>query len=236
MRFIALREIPCVVPFALVLASTSRADAQDAPPPMTATLVSIERYSARERVRIDSALVLVRKVINHPEFRAAVLAYGAGEPGRSFVEKDGRTLTSSNEEVWATFTRAAEGYDSVPDGDMDLHLVGKHRFLRWPFGMPGYPVGFGNGEEDPPIYTYHTWLRENSENAIAGHIVHEWTHKIGYEHDFNYRPNRPCSVPYALGEMVVHFAKQLQSDAELGIPASGNGSELRRCQAAHSTP
>ena len=236
MRSVSLREIGLVVPFVFVLASASYASAQAAAPPMTATLVSVQQYSEWERARIDSALVLVRQVINHPAFRDAVLAYGGGEPGRSFVDDEGRTLASSNREVWETFTRAAEGYEPVPDGEMDLYLVGKHQFLRWPFAWPAYPVGHGYGDKSRPIYTYHTWLRGNSVNDLAGHIVHEWSHKIGYDHEGDYTDNRPCSVPYALGRMVVHFSAQLQAGVELAIPANGTGSDLLRCNAPHNTP
>jgi hypothetical protein len=203
---------------------------------MTARIVSINKYSAKEIARIDTAVALAVHVINLPQFREAVLGYGGNDPTRSFVERSAQPLGMSNQDVWAAFTRAAEGYAQEPDGELDLHLVGKHRFLRWPWGWPGYPVGHGYDSDDPPIYTYHTWIRENSIAALAGHLVHEWTHKIDFVHDKADTETRPCSVPYVLGYQVEFFANQLRANNTAEVRAPNSSIERERHLVYCDTP
>ena len=37
---------------------------------------------------------------------------------------------------------------------------------------------------------------------VAGNIFHEWTHKLGFDHDVIYTSERNATVPYALGFLI----------------------------------
>lgn len=218
------------------LLCASAAAAQE-PARMSARIIGIERYTTKEAARVDSAVSLAVQVVNLPAFRAAVLAYGGGDARRSFVERDGRPLAMSNAEVLAAFGQAAEEFAPEQDREMDLHLIGKNRFLGWPFGWPGYPVGYVDSAKDPYIYSYRTWVRDNGVADVAGHVVHEWTHKLGFVHDYADTRTRPCSVPYALGNLVVFFATQLRAAPGSAVrapdPAKQGEEGLVACEVPH---
>ncbi len=63
-------------------------------------------------------------------------------------------------------------------------------------------VGYGNPEEKE-IYTYKNWFNDLlDEKEYAAHIIHEWTHKLGFDHAFSkYARKREYSVPYAVGDI-----------------------------------
>lgn len=64
-------------------------------------------------------------------------------------------------------------------------------------------------------YTYpntlKTWisrwfLDSAPASEIAGNIMHEWCHKIGYDHEYRNTALRQYSVPYAVGYIVSNLA------------------------------
>jgi hypothetical protein len=56
----------------------------------------------------------------------------------------------------------------------------------------------------------YAWFLDSSNvsiNDVAGNLAHEYCHKIGFDHDFHNTPQRPYSVPYAVGRFVANFKK-----------------------------
>ena len=44
---------------------------------------------------------------------------------------------------------------------------------------------------------------------VAGNMAHEWVHKMGFGHDYRDNADRPSSVPYAIGYMLIDIAKEM---------------------------
>jgi hypothetical protein len=59
------------------------------------------------------------------------------------------------------------------------------------------------------IWSNGNYFYSMTVNELAAHFVHEWLHKIGYDHDFKSTARRPYSVPYAVGDLVEVIADQL---------------------------
>ncbi len=65
-------------------------------------------------------------------------------------------------------------------------------------------------------YTYpnttHIWMNLKFFNnygapQVAGNLMHEWLHKLGFGHDVASTAQRPYSVPYAIGYIVRNLAQ-----------------------------
>jgi hypothetical protein len=52
-----------------------------------------------------------------------------------------------------------------------------------------------------------SYLENGRISDLAATLFHEWTHSIGYHHDFWATKTRPYSVPYALGSVISQFAE-----------------------------
>jgi hypothetical protein len=51
-------------------------------------------------------------------------------------------------------------------------------------------------------WTYRNWVEGMSDRQLAGHLVHEWLHKLGGAHAFKYHVHRQHTVTYAVGYFV----------------------------------
>jgi hypothetical protein len=141
-------------------------------------LKSLTGFSPAQAARFERIALQTEKVINSPEFKAAVLGwYHKGK--RQFFDTE-----DSNEKVLENILSA------------DWSLEYRLEFMR-PFSSV---IGY--------TYPDVTWIVLNArkygvlgDGAIAGNICHEaGAHKLGrYVHSYNATPDRPYSVPYGLG-------------------------------------
>lgn len=163
--------------------------------PMRVSLGTVTGYSTTERQKLDQATDLLAKVLNSKEFRDGVLgATYAGKPGFANDERSPR-------EIYDTIRAAKESYAPAADGEVDLNL--ELRSLSW---FSRNVVGYGT-EGGDTITTNRRFFSSFDAAEVAGHLGHEWLHKVGFEHDFNPTARRPESVPYELGELIEKLAK-----------------------------
>jgi len=170
--------------------------------------VSIARFTnftETDRLKADQAIQLIEQVINSDEFQNRVLSFSytdpdTGETIPGFYQNNGL----SNAEILKAIYDGAESYNPVPNNQMDLNIT-----LFKP--GPGYEKVLG--------YTYPDsdtiWINENFYHSstpadIAMNMTHEWTHKLGFDHDFEKTPLRPFSVPYAIGYMIQEMSRKFR--------------------------
>lgn len=163
--------------------------------PMRVSLGRVTGYTAPERQKLDSATKLMADVLNSKEFRDAVLsAEFAGKPGFA-------SDTRSPQEVYATIRAAKENYTDAADGEVDLNLNLEN--FSW---FQRHTVGYTTESSDT-LTTNRSFFSGFDASEVAGHLAHEWLHKLGFEHDFKATARRPDSVPYELGELVERLAQ-----------------------------
>ncbi|MDP1821750.1 MAG: hypothetical protein Q8L48_00840 [Archangium sp.] len=163
--------------------------------PMTVSLGRVTGYSAAERAKLDQATRLIGNVLNSREFRDAVL-------GATFDGKPGfASETRSPQQVYAAIRAAKENFTSAADGDVDLN-VGLESFSWFQRSTVGYTT-----PSSDTVTTNRRFFSGFTPAEVAGHLGHEWLHKLGFEHDFKATARRPSSVPYELGELIETLAK-----------------------------
>lgn len=163
--------------------------------PLRVSLGRVTGYSSTEQVKLRDAADVLGRVLNSREFRDAVLgATYAGRPG--FADE-----TRSPQEVYAAIRAAHESYEASADGEVDLNLHLKS--FSW---FQRNVVGYTTPSSDT-ITSNRRFFSGYSKEEVAGHLAHEWLHKLGFEHDHSSTADRPHSVPYAVGDLVERLAQ-----------------------------
>ncbi len=152
------------------------------------TNVNMIGFTAAQTTKYQAAIAIVKKVIGTEAFRTKVLNH-IWSGATQFANNLGRT----NAQIYQTVLDAAETLQPAKNNTMDLGVKMYYENSTI--------IGFTNGSI--------TYINVNTKffdqfNAaeVAGNMMHEWMHKLGYDHDFSVTPQRPYSVPYAIGYLV----------------------------------
>jgi hypothetical protein len=145
----------------------------------------IKNLRGRLLYKINDGIDLVETVLSSYEFHDEVMA-------AKFTENKGLT----NKQIYDMILSGADKFNEETDGDLDLFLTGYYKYFT---SVIGYTFG----------YTAKTWinkkfLRIMRKWSLAGHIVHEYAHNLGFKH----KKVKRTSVPYQIGKIVARLAKQ----------------------------
>lgn len=156
-------------------------------------------FDSDQYKKLEKALAKFENVMNSDQLKNKILSFTCSL-GNRFEDN----LGLNNQQVFEKLYAGKEFYDSEIDYTADLYLyrVKKNK----PLIRKNRAIGFGNPGENE-IYTYSWWLDDATDSEYAGHIAHEWAHKIGFDHSFNNTNTRDFSVPYAFGNIVEELAK-----------------------------
>jgi hypothetical protein len=162
-------------------------------------LQSVKGYSGADRKKLELAADLVERVLGSDEFKYAVLAH-TYQGRREFVDNNGL----SNADIYRVLMNGREILNPYDNQTMDLHLVLYQPpfWKRW--SVKGYTY-----EHTLNIWVNRNWFRYFHVSQVAGNMMHEWCHKLGFGHDFKATARRPFSVPYAVGEILVAEGRKI---------------------------
>ena len=159
-------------------------------------------YNDQQVQKIFRAAAIIERTINTFAFRDAILNFKRSKK-KSFSFKKhplSHFKKYSNEEVYDKIMMAKEKFGNIQTGNMDLYLT------LIP-GGDGITIGYGN-KDSKEIFTYSEYFERATDASLANHIVHEWCHKIGFDHAFHPWQDkyRDYSVPYAVGNLIEQLA------------------------------
>jgi hypothetical protein len=160
----------------------------------------IDGLTPEREIIMKKVMKIFEKVMNDIAFQNDIASFSYeydvdGDPNANMTPLQVATKLMDGAEVYKT--------------DID-HTANLHWFIEFHrkplrFLHPDPPIGYG----DPgkiSIYTYSWFFDEGDIAGITGHIAHEWSHKVGFDHDPNNHPGRENTVPYAFGYMVEQYA------------------------------
>lgn len=150
--------------------------------------IHLSNASEAERSIIGEVRGILLQIINSSEFKDQILNHTSQGEER-FENNKGM----SNLEIYEAFLEGREEQDGSADGKMDLEIV-YYYSLSSTVGYT-YP-------HTRKIYVNRRFYNYYSACEIAGNLYHEWTHKLGFEHDSKYTKSRDYSVPYATGRII----------------------------------
>ena len=108
------------------------------------------------------------------------------------------SLGRTSEEVYHHLMEAREALGYGTDRVADITLVVDRRNKRSVVGYT-YPNSVKQW--------VYSWVLRTNYKRVAGNLVHEWCHKMGYDHAFRYNSTRKHSVPYAVGDFVAEIQR-----------------------------
>ncbi|MEE2671616.1 MAG: hypothetical protein VYA54_07890 [Bdellovibrionota bacterium] len=156
--------------------------------------------SSSDIKKLNKGVEILKAVMNSSRFRE--LVYGFSFNGeRRFNDNNGM----SNEEIYAHLMTGAEVLMPEADHIMNFDLT---LYRSWnPFSkVKGYTL-----PDTMRIWIHTKFYRKRSWTSkdVAANLAHEWVHKMGFGHDYNYNDDRPYSVPYGIGGIVSRVASEL---------------------------
>lgn len=175
-------------------------------------------FIGRNEHDIEKICRILNKVsfaLNHSEFKNAVenfkyyKEYTTGRlwwkkirsiSGNRFLETD-----MTNKEVYEYIIGAAETLNPEVNNFADMSIVIDESRQVKPFysSVLGYTYGIVNEQ-----FIYRWFFNSGSDEKIAENIVHEWLHKMGFQHAYYDYMGRIYTVPYAIGKIVSEIIRK----------------------------
>jgi hypothetical protein len=162
--------------------------------PLLMNIRSAENFTQLQYDKLMKAKELVEIIINSAAFKSRVLNF-TYNGSREFVQNNGMT----NQQIYDYLMTGAERYPVQTDAN---HLMDYDLVLYKPKWYQSKNVLGYTSQDTNVIHINKKFFNQAEFNLIAMNLVHEWTHKMGFGHDFNRTDRRPYSVPYGIGYIV----------------------------------
>lgn len=162
--------------------------------------VFLRNFTEKDTKKLNQAVKVLNTVMNSEEFKKAVLSYTFKGETR-FHKNNGM----SNEEILNHLMTGAE--DLMPEVDYVMNFdLTLYRSLNPWSKVKGYTL-----PDTMRIWMNKKYYRRSSwtKYDVAANMAHEWVHKMGFGHAYENNPDRPHSVPYAIGRIVGELGKKL---------------------------
>lgn len=162
--------------------------------PLLVNVRTAENFNDAQYEKLMEAKQLVEMIINSAAFKERVLNF-TYQGQKTFVQNNGMT----NQQIYEYLMSGAEMYPAQTSVDhlMDFDLV-----LYKPKWYQSKKVLGYTDQSTNIIHINKNFYNKADVNEIAMNMVHEWVHKMGFDHDFKRTARRPFSVPYGIGYIV----------------------------------
>ena len=154
---------------------------------------SAKNFNDTQAAHLEASRDLLERIVNSEEFKQRVL-HVSYQGQETFVQNNGL----SNLQVYNKILEAAEQLPSPTEAnrviDLSVQLYTSSYFGR---NVVGY-----TSPDTPTIYMNTYFYNGATPGESASNMMHEWMHKLGFDHDYNSTARRPYSVPYAIGDIV----------------------------------
>jgi hypothetical protein len=155
-------------------------------------------FTRSQEEKVITAAALIRRIVASAEFKQKVLNYTFNGK-KQFHDNDGLT----NKQIYQKIIEGSEkmtGLGKNSTMDLELELYTDHESNTIGYTYPNIARVFMNRKYFNKFRPYE----------VADNMMHEWLHKIGFDHSVKVNPERRHSVPYAIGYIVKAMAKKLQ--------------------------
>ncbi len=143
--------------------------------------------------KIDKAIDLMRKVIASESFRTRILNHTYNGK-KTFVDNGGLT----NLQIYTKILAGAEKLNGIKNNAMDIDIELYTNNFTSTIGYT-YP-------NIAKIYMNTKYFNKFTPVSVTDNMMHEWLHKLGFNHSSGYTSYRKYSVPYAVGYLMKELA------------------------------
>jgi hypothetical protein len=149
---------------------------------------TLRDFTPEQELKMREALKRLKIVINSTAFKERVLNH-TYQGVRTFYDNEGLT----NEEIYEAIMLGSEDLNPGDNETIDIDITLYFRNNS----TVGYTYPNVN-----KIWVNNKFFAGFSLGKVAANVAHEWTHKIGFGHDFNRTTRRNFSVPYGVGTII----------------------------------
>jgi hypothetical protein len=160
----------------------------------------LTNFTDSEQAKMQRVIKKLLKVLNSEQLKNKIINHQYEEE-KTFVDNNGMT----NLEIYQKLIDGTEELQNHIDNEMDLDL-NMYYSLSSTIGYT-YP-------DTLKIWINRRFFRGFKPSQVAANLIHEYMHKLGFGHDYNYTERRKFSVPYALGGII----KKLVEQADFAFP------------------
>lgn len=163
---------------------------------------TLEDFSLEQENKMKDALKRLKVVINSAEFKNKVINHSYNGD-KTFIDNNGLT----NEEIYQKIMAASETLSPEEDHEIDIDIT--------LYFANNSTVGYTYPNVNK-IWVNRKFFSTYSLAKVAGNVAHEWTHKLGFDHDFQRTERRNFSVPYAVGSIIQELIENMTPESQSG--------------------
>lgn len=149
--------------------------------------------------KLFRAVDLLGQVFASPEFKHRILAYRFNHK-HQFAMNKGLT----NRQIYEKILHGTEKLSPEENNAMDVEIS---LYSDYDSRVLGY-----TRPDTKKIWMNMKYFNKHSIAELAGHLVHEWLHKLGFGHEEDWTPTREDTVPYAIGYIVRDIAEKIDEE------------------------
>lgn len=155
-------------------------------------------FNSEQAAHLEASRALLERIVNSEEFKQKVIhfSYNGQE---TYVQNNGLT----NLQIYNKILQAAEELPSQTPVNNAIDL----QVQLYTSGWTGRNVIGYTNPSTSTIYMNTYFYNYATAAETASNMMHEWLHKLGFDHDYNSTTRRPYSVPYAIGYIVEKMAQ-----------------------------
>ena len=192
-----MKKTVCFLFLVLLFISCTAAHAQDLKDTFSVRTTLIG-FTGRQESKVASASRLIRKIVRSAEFKKAVVHH-TWNGKKTFSDNNGLT----NEQIYKKILEGSERQLNLGKNntmDLEIELYTDNDSITIGYTYPSIVR----------IYMNRKYFNKFRPYQVADNMMHEWLHKIGFNHAVKNTPERPYSVPYAVGYIVKRIARNMK--------------------------
>lgn len=157
------------------------------------------RLSRYRENKLMEAVDLLKEVFASEEFKRKILNHRFREEYRYAYNKG-----LSNFQIYNRILKGREElYPYVNNAmDVEVEFFTNHKSIVIGYTWP----------HSKKIWMNTKYFNRFEIEEIASHLIHEWLHKLGFDHEKKRSHDRQFSVPYAVGKIALDIAQEINED------------------------
>lgn len=161
--------------------------------------IKTKRLSRFKENKLMEAVELLREVFASEEFKTKILSHRFKGRLRYAYNKG-----LSNFQIYNKILKGKEELHPYMNNAMDVEID----FFTDPKSIV---IGY-TWPRSKKIWMNTKYFNRFETEEIASHLLHEWLHKLGFDHERERTHDRQFSVPYAVGKIALEIAREIDEN------------------------
>jgi len=157
------------------------------------TNVDLVNFESNRIEKMEKAIEIIKLVVATEEFKNLILNHSYNG-ARTFVDNGGYT----NAQIYKILLDGAEKLQPSKNNRMDVEV----ELYTAATNVVGYTY-----PSSRRIWVNTKYFDQYTAAGVAHNLMHEWMHKLGFEHSSSWNAARDYSVPYAIGDIMGEVGK-----------------------------